>query len=66
MIWDALASGHPLGVLSGLLQLGAIVFVFVVGILFHRTEKKAEAERWAKTEPLDLSDVPPFIPDEDR
>ena len=45
MIWDALFSGHPLGIFAGLLQLGAIVFVIVVGIIFHRAEKELEERR---------------------
>ena len=56
MIWDAPTSGHPLGILSGLLQIGVIVFAVLLGLVFRRDEKKAEQQR--KAVEIDLSEVP--------
>lgn len=65
MIWDALFSGHPVGVFSALLQLGAIVFAVAVGLWFRSGEKRAEEECRAKAEQAidDDLNLPDFWPD---
>ena len=52
-----------MNILSAILQGGAILFVIVASIAFNRAEEGARRDR--KIIEVDLSDMPPFLPEEE-
>ncbi|MDE2980808.1 MAG: hypothetical protein OXU74_06390 [Gemmatimonadota bacterium] len=55
-----------MNVISGLLQLGAVVVGIVGLIVLTRAANQAKRDREAALPKLDLSDVPPFLPDDEQ
>ncbi|MYA40309.1 MAG: hypothetical protein F4Z31_00715 [Gemmatimonadetes bacterium] len=53
-----------MNIVSAVLQLGALVLIVVLGIAFQRAEEQAKAER--KVLEVDISDCPPFLPDDEK